>query len=320
MILAGIDEAGLGPALGPLCVGCAALEAPEHWAADTPWTALEAVVCREARRREERLAVTDSKRAHTTNGVAGLERTVLAFLRAGTDALPKDRDALLGNLLYGSADEIWGAAPWYDGATWAVPGFMERDAMQADAARLAEALAGAEARVAALRASLLPAAMLNGRWAHAGNKADVLLAEVGRHLRFLDTAFPHVTVDVTVDKLGGRNQYVPFLMDVFPGAWIDTRAEGCDASVYGIRRSGAVFRVRFLPRADGSAFAVGLASCLAKYLRERCMADLNAFFRQHLPDLKPTAGYHGDAPRFLEAVVPVLAAAGIPRALLVRER
>ena len=51
---------------------------------------------------------------------------------------------------------------------------------------------------------------------------------------------------------------------------------------------------------------------LAKLLRERFMADLNAFFLARVPGLKPTAGYAGDAPRFLEAVRPALTSVAYP--------
>ncbi|MEZ6080363.1 MAG: hypothetical protein R3C56_33235 [Pirellulaceae bacterium] len=48
-----------------------------------------------------------------------------------------------------------------------------------------------------------------------------------------------------------------------------------------------------------------LASMLAKYLRERLMHPLNAFWQGQLPQLKPTAGYPVDAQRFRAAIEPV---------------
>jgi ribonuclease HII len=64
-----------------------------------------------------------------------------------------------------------------------------------------------------------------------------------------------------------------------------------------------------LPRRDfhftvgGDSFGpTALASMLAKYLRERLMHSFNAFWQQHVPNLRPTAGYPLDAKRFREQI------------------
>jgi hypothetical protein len=41
---------------------------------------------------------------------------------------------------------------------------------------------------------------------------------------------------------------------------------------------------------------------VAKYLRERLMESFNQFWQQHLPNLKPTAGYPVDAVRFRDQI------------------
>ena len=65
-------------------------------------------------------------------------------------------------------------------------------------------------------------------------------------------------------------------------------------------------RITFMPRADHASFLVALASMVSKYVRELLMREFNAFWQRHLPELKPTAGYPGDAARFFEAIQPVL--------------
>jgi hypothetical protein len=60
---------------------------------------------------------------------------------------------------------------------------------------------------------------------------------------------------------------------------------------------------------------------LCKYLRELFMERLNAWFLERVDrELKPTAGYPGDAERFLAAIEPSLPRLGIAREHLVRLR
>ena len=61
-----------------------------------------------------------------------------------------------------------------------------------------------------------------------------------------------------------------------------------------------------------------LASMAAKYVRELLMLRLNRFFQDRLPQLKPTAGYHGDARRYVTEIKPVMEQLGVSRSELVR--
>jgi hypothetical protein len=50
----------------------------------------------------------------------------------------------------------------------------------------------------------------------------------------------------------------------------------------------------------------------AKYLRELAMKAFNQFWQQHVPGLKPTAGYPVDARRFRAEIDAARAALKIP--------
>ena len=67
------------------------------------------------------------------------------------------------------------------------------------------------------------------------------------------------------------------------------------------------------PRADTEHFCVALASMASKYLRELLMLEFNRFWQSHVADLKPTAGYPGDAARFHEAIRPAARHSGLPK-------
>jgi hypothetical protein len=62
-------------------------------------------------------------------------------------------------------------------------------------------------------------------------------------------------------------------------------------------------RTRVIFRVNGETFLpTALASMTAKYLRELAMRAFNEFWRAHLPELKPTAGYYRDAWRFKKEI------------------
>ena len=57
----------------------------------------------------------------------------------------------------------------------------------------------------------------------------------------------------------------------------------------------------------------------AKYLRELAMIRLNRFFREHVPQVRPTAGYVQDGRRFLEEIGSVIQTEGLDSQELVRQ-
>ena len=110
-VVAGIDEAGYGPILGPLVVSGTAVRVPDGEAGNDLWKALGTSVTRDAPRERPLLRVADSKVVHTGDGVGALDRTVLPFVSLTGEA-PRTIRQLLA-LLRGAPPEDLDHYPWY---------------------------------------------------------------------------------------------------------------------------------------------------------------------------------------------------------------
>ena len=121
------------------------------------------------------------------------------------------------------------------------------------------------------------------------------------------------------DKLGGRDRYADALARRFRGADVRVVKESRRLSAYrlDLKRFGDARRdleIEFRFQAKGEANApTALASVCAKYLREASMILFNDFWRRATddPNLRPTAGYPGDARRFARDVENARNALGI---------
>jgi len=133
------------------------------------------------------------------------------------------------------------------------------------------------------------------------------------------TAQNDAPVLVLCDKHGGRNRYLDFLTEFFPGEFIQAVQESRESSVYRWTSASRLLEFRFLAKGE-SHLPIALASMLSKYHRELAMIRFNNFWRSHIPDLQPTAGYPEDAKRFKRAIAAVQKHLGITDASLWRKR
>ncbi|MDA0803743.1 MAG: hypothetical protein O2819_08350 [Planctomycetota bacterium] len=335
-LYAGFDEAGYGSLLGPMTVGFSAWIVPDAEvaggtegaqgtaAAPNLWRALSGAVCKKPGDRRGRLAIADSKQLKGRGGAdlhdaAMLERGVLAALECSeridlTGALT-DR-CVLQALEAGPLPEH---APWTGDALDAPIGCDRTDAHLA-ARSLSKALQAHGGRLVAIGAHAIEVDDLNREFARGVAKPSIPFSVALERARSLTQDSGERSGWLAFDRQSGRVRYRNDLQHAWPDGRIAILSETERESLYRLVTEHGSFAVSFTVGAESAHLPIALASMAAKYLRELRMERFNRFFKRLAPDLAPTAGYVEDGRRFLEQAAPVMAAAGIESARLVRSK
>ena len=313
-VVAGIDEAGYGPRLGPLVVSAVAFDVADGDGREDLWERLGDVVARKAGDRA-RVPVDDSKRLFSQAvGPRHIERTALAFAAAAGQSAASFRGLLAA--LAELAEEP-DAYPWYAGVEFPLPVAAPAEQIKADAQRL-RAADGARF----LGARCLPVLVREyNRLCHShGTKSATLFLKTARLLRQLWEDWGHAGLVAHVDKHGGRDRYGLLLHQTFLGARIRALREGHDESLYEVADAERTMTVGFYKGGDARHLPIALASLYSKYLRELFLRGFNAYWLEHAPGIRRTAGYAADANRFLAETADARQRLGTNEALLIRQR
>ncbi|MEP0774867.1 MAG: hypothetical protein HRF46_10970 [Acidobacteriota bacterium] len=314
-ILAGIDEAGVGPRLGPLVAAAVTWAGPPKVLGESLWEALAPAVSPS----QGSLVIADSKRLYRGQrdraGFRRLEHAVLAV--AGTAGkVPGSLGELMARMsASGAADAT--PLPFYQGDALPLPRAADPAAIQRDSQRLAGRLRELGLQPPLIACDVVNECAFNRLLADTGGKGEALLAVDARLLRRL----PEDDGEVHLDRLGGRRRYGPWLQGVFPRGFVWILGEDASVSRYRVTRaSGASLEVCVTVGCEARQLPVALASMVAKYIRELHMELLNRFWAARVPGLTPTAGYPVDAARFVGQIAAVAREEGLDLAEIVRRR
>ena len=319
----GIDEAGYGPMLGPLCVAAAGFSLDIDHDPNTTltqpslpnlWDILGNAVCRTRRDPQRRIAIDESKklkgaRTAKMHPLTHLERGVLSFAAVRKE-LPKTDSSLFKQL---GADVQ--QQPWYDNEL-SLPISQDAGLLKISGGKLNRALESAGVDYLGTVCEIIDAASFNKQVERTGRKSSVNLSAamrlVDRIWRTWDAAH------IVLDRQGGKMRYRADLQQCWPEAQVTVCDESPKCSSYQLCRGQHQLWLSFQVSAEDQHLPVALASMTAKYTRELLMERLNGYFGQHLPDLRPTAGYVQDARRYLQDIDPIIQERHIDRSQLVR--
>ncbi len=296
----GTDEAGYGPNLGPLTITGTLFEA---MAGETElYHALKECVSDSLSEAvPERMVIADSKKIFgSSKHIGSLELPVLAILWGAFQIVPKDWRHLL-EIVCGSAvlesisDQIW-----LVGRSLELPLEADLDQVRRLGDRFRENCSRVGVRLTAIECRVVFPPQFNRDLETFGNKANLLSTEtlqmVGRLL-----AQTRLSGEIGCDKHGGRSRYAGMIQQVLAVDWVDVGIESREISTYGFEQANRQIQIRFKSKGE-SFLPTALASMVSKYVRELMMKIWNAYWRDHLPDLKPTQGYPQDAKRFLSEI------------------
>ena len=321
LIYAGIDEAGYGPMLGPLCIGasCFILEHqdPADGAPDL-WELLSEVICRKPSDKKRRLAINDSKllkgaskgKAHPCRH---LERALLAAIASGDVPMPTSDIAFFEHLGISLPQE-----PWYEGGPIELPLAGTTEEHQIQAAMLKRALDANGIRIHSIRCETVHPCQINDAASRHERKSALNLAAALRLANEVRQEHSASHPRIVIDRQGGRQSYREQLALAWPGATIRILGETPGISRYRLDFPEGPITISFETGSEANHLPAAMASMVAKLVRELHMARLNRFFGQKIPELKPTAGYVQDGRRFMREVDPICKELALEQGQLVR--
>ncbi len=296
-VLAGIDEAGYGPLLGPLVVSASAFSIPDSLLKADLWQLLKKSIAYQRRHLAGRLLITDSKKAYSRkSGIGHIQKTTLAMLRI-LGAESADLNDLLTFLCPDCLERLR-TYPWYSNGQ-PVPFTTDHADIKIASDVFVSDMTRHGIKLLSVQTRCLDVGHYNKLVAVVNNKAGVLFSTTTSLIKSIWDGCRDPNIQIIVDRQGGRSHYRRNLQRMFPCLELTIISESNKASSYELKNDRRKMRIHFVTKADQKYLPVCLASMVSKYVRELLVERINHYFLSHHAELKPTAGYWKDGQRFI---------------------
>lgn len=279
----GLDEAALGPILGPYC--CTTVTFAVNNVEELFQTFEDFSV----------LKIGDSKKLFTSGkSLIELEKTSLAFLFQLNKKTPQNLKELLETLVKDQKiiQELLDL-PWYKEAeNFSLPFDSNQEEISQSADALVEFMKSKDLQVVQIQSDVVSAKRFNQYLNRGLNKSETCQ----RIIAPLITKSINEQTRLVVDRQGGRRYYGEWLISLLPGSPLSIERETRDFSTYNIGSNKVMFQVK----GDDLYLETALASVISKYTRELLMVCFNNYWINIAPQIKKTAGYPQDGKRFIK--------------------
>ncbi|PCJ56147.1 MAG: hypothetical protein COA79_19615 [Planctomycetota bacterium] len=297
-IIFGIDEAGLGPTLGPLCYGWTGLIQTEG---SNVLSRFDQLI------KKYKLNIGDSKKIYQgVNKKKKLHQALNEVLSLSQQTSE-----------YQTLSDLWNLYPLNSFGEISMYSYYEKclkhSFAQLSVLERKDQFDGFCGFTASFEGEL------NKEFDRGVNKSAVSMMKIGEIILSILNRFPIENIEIQVDKQGGRNFYEDFLNDLFPFVGIQILRESSDESIYMISEENRDIKIGFYKKGEDRFSLIACGSILAKWLREQFMASFNSYWLTY-NDVKPTAGYPEDAKRFIEVMSEYFEQDSMPINFIIRSR
>lgn len=315
--LIGTDEAGYGPNLGPLTMAGTLWET-ESTETDLYLALSDAVANHSTRSANApKVFIADSKKVYS-GSIEQLETNVLALVYALKGKIPTDWQDLIELLCPQHSPTHSDRQLWLTGQSKNLPLAGDPHKIKALGDSFQENCTRAGVKLLEIECHPIFPPLFNDQLEVLGNKATLLSTYT---LKIVQRLMNHCDDDTEIgcDKHGGRSKYAGLVQEILADELVLVGDETREMSDYSFRQNDHDVFIRF--QAKGESFLpAALASMVAKYIREVFMGIWNQYWREQLPEIKPTKGYPVDAKRFKSEIADLQSKLGLSDHLIWRNK
>ncbi len=299
MRFSGLDEAALGPRLGPFCAGQIEFTGEKDCSLLTDlYNSLKDSIVSE-NDGSCRIVVNDSKKMYNRGrGIRNLEHGVGVFLELAGIDFPKNLHDLVSTLCPPEDCKKMSSSPWFEDCSHLFLPLSNIDAGQIkrDSMMVEQNMKSVNIRFLRPRLRFVTAKSFNELIVSHQGKSHAVRSVLHRLLSHDANLHDPAPGRLTIDRQGGRRYYRDWLTDLFTSTPIRAIEEGSIRSSYTVGN----LHIDFLVSADSKRLETAIASIFAKYLREAAMFIFNHWWSERVIGIRPTAGYPQDADRFIQ--------------------